>query len=371
MSEASSDRSADTLGAKIADLEERIGELETSIRWLTDPGSPVLTASRSLLDSTMKADREHFRTLFWQLYRQEGESGLGARERFHQSVPAGSGSLRTLQLALTWLLEQFDAIASKHGIEYWLCGGTQLGALRNGGFIPWDNDVDVYMMEDQFDRLQEALKAEPGFFVENYTKAQAVNVDVVKYLPRFRPALPTTGVASPQYKAMCKNYIDIFMFSYTDEASDAAVVRLKTLQREMLKEYRALRKTSNQFAGVADQERQRIVREFLLPYRERQRLLMNPAGGRDFICPPIINNHRVRRGFFLDASVVFPLKQATFERSVFPVANDVTAFVTSTYGGDIWDLPQDIGHVRNRATEEDIGLMAEYLAEEGCRHAER
>ena len=43
----------------------------------------------------------------------------------------------------------FDDIMKKYNINYWLSEGTALGAVRDGGFIPWDDDVDVGMFGDQ------------------------------------------------------------------------------------------------------------------------------------------------------------------------------------------------------------------------------
>ena len=57
----------------------------------------------------------------------------------------GVTPLRQCQLVQLHLLYVFDAICRKHGLMYFLDGGTMLGALRHNGFIPWDDDVDVGM----------------------------------------------------------------------------------------------------------------------------------------------------------------------------------------------------------------------------------
>lgn len=57
-------------------------------------------------------------------------------------------------------IRDFDGIASRHGIPYYLAAGSLLGAIRHQDFIPWDNDVDVSMMRSDFDRLAPFLKAE-------------------------------------------------------------------------------------------------------------------------------------------------------------------------------------------------------------------
>ena len=51
------------------------------------------------------------------------------------------------------LLLEFNDFCNKHGFMYYLAYGTLLGAIRHKGFIPWDDDVDVYMLRKDFDKL--------------------------------------------------------------------------------------------------------------------------------------------------------------------------------------------------------------------------
>ena len=58
------------------------------------------------------------------------------------------------QKALYDLLTFFDAVCRENNLRYWLAGGTLLGAVRHHGFIPWDDDIDVMMPEEDYQRLQ-------------------------------------------------------------------------------------------------------------------------------------------------------------------------------------------------------------------------
>ena len=71
--------------------------------------------------------------------------------------PDGS-ELRTYQLELLKMLIDFDEICRSLNIKYWLSSGTLLGAVRHGGFIPWDDDVDVDMTRDDYKKLVKSFK---------------------------------------------------------------------------------------------------------------------------------------------------------------------------------------------------------------------
>ena len=55
------------------------------------------------------------------------------------------------------LLEKFDAICRENNIMYSLHGGTLLGCIRERGFIPWDDDIDVSMRREEYEKLSEVF----------------------------------------------------------------------------------------------------------------------------------------------------------------------------------------------------------------------
>ena len=54
----------------------------------------------------------------------------------------------------------FHSLCEKHGVRYYMIGGTQLGAIRHKGFIPWDDDMDFAVPRSDFDRLEEICRNE-------------------------------------------------------------------------------------------------------------------------------------------------------------------------------------------------------------------
>jgi len=72
----------------------------------------------------------------------------------------GVNKLTPLQKKLLTIIEKIDAICRKHEITYFLGGGTALGAVRHRGFLPWDDDADLYITRDNWNKLKDKLKNE-------------------------------------------------------------------------------------------------------------------------------------------------------------------------------------------------------------------
>lgn len=67
-------------------------------------------------------------------------------------------TLREIQLEELDILLKVRDFFETNGIRYMLCGGTLLGAVRHGGFIPWDDDIDVALTRKDFDKLTEIVR---------------------------------------------------------------------------------------------------------------------------------------------------------------------------------------------------------------------
>lgn len=79
--------------------------------------------------------------------------------------------IRKYQSAQMELLEQTDRVCREQGIRYYLIGGTLLGAVRHGGFIPWDADIDIAMPRADYERfrLYWAAQNSDRYFFQHHT----------------------------------------------------------------------------------------------------------------------------------------------------------------------------------------------------------
>ncbi len=87
-------------------------------------------------------------------YRTLAEYDTSANVSFY------SGRIKTIQALEIDILQEIDRICRKHNINYFLAGGTLLGAVRSGGCIPWDDDLDIGMLREDFEKFRKVCKAE-------------------------------------------------------------------------------------------------------------------------------------------------------------------------------------------------------------------
>ena len=69
-------------------------------------------------------------------------------------------AVREVQNKILETMKYIDQLCRKHGIVYYIMGGTALGAVRHGGFIPWDDDLDIFMTPDQYERFNLVFEKE-------------------------------------------------------------------------------------------------------------------------------------------------------------------------------------------------------------------
>ena len=129
------------------------------------------------------------------------------------------------------ILDIVDDFCSKHDISYSLTYGTLIGAVRHQGFIPWDDDIDLMMMRDQYDKFIRLWQENPpdGFFLQTDETDPPYGNNFLKIRKR-----GTTFIQSEQEKTVSYHtgiFIDIFPVDYV---SDDAQARERVFQTQKL-----------------------------------------------------------------------------------------------------------------------------------------
>lgn len=136
-----------------------------------------------------------------------------------------SPQLKQLQAVELDIFKEFKRVCQKHGIKYYAAGGTLLGAARHKGFIPWDDDIDVQMFWDDFQKFEEIAPKEFKYPYSFQSYKTDILVDISP-AARIRNQ-ETTGCTKWEFDNIKKTsynrgiFIDIFvLFSVPDSEQE-------------------------------------------------------------------------------------------------------------------------------------------------------
>lgn len=87
----------------------------------------------------------------------------------------GRQTIRDVQLKTLDIMKYIDRLCRDNGIVYYIMGGTALGAVRHGGFIPWDDDLDIFMTPQAYASFRTAMERDgsPLFVLQEWSTSAA------------------------------------------------------------------------------------------------------------------------------------------------------------------------------------------------------
>ncbi len=126
-------------------------------------------------------------------------------------------SLRTLQLTILDIALEFQRICEKNNLKYFLIGGSLLGAVRHQGFIPWDDDMDVGMLREDYERFLKICADELGseFFLQTYDTDEYYTHPFAKIRLNNTELVEDYSENSKQHNGV---YLDIFPYDNMPES---------------------------------------------------------------------------------------------------------------------------------------------------------
>jgi len=238
--------------------------------------------------------------------------------------------LRECQLKQLAILKEIDRICQKHGILYWLDGGTLLGAKRHGGFIPWDDDIDIAMGRDDLKRFETVAPAElPASLFLQTPKSDPNNGPIIKVRDLNSLYLEHGDDFESGYVKGI--YVDIFPFMNHPDIPRSWIKRLhvglsKSYSILHRKHYYSLRSFAEFFWFGA---------KYLI-YDSLWHLFCLCCPSHHYANIPIINGY----GITHRRETVLPLSTIRFEDAEFPAPHDADQYLRNIYG-DYMQLPSE------------------------------
>ncbi|MBQ8848032.1 MAG: LicD family protein [Candidatus Gastranaerophilales bacterium] len=231
-------------------------------------------------------------------------------------IPKAQGGLRLIQQANAGFLKLFDRICQENNFNYWIDFGTLLGSIRHNGFIPWDDDIDVSMLREDYERFIEQFKN--GF--ENYPELEIT----------FENNKRNKCFIKIQHKHSENLFIDIFPYDkYHSELSNEE----KILLSEKITEFRN-KKTTKKFKTIDDIRNnfKKITQEKILENKKIESETPAIFMGVDF-------PHKWKNKAF-DWNVIFPLQRINFEHIQVNAPNMPKIVLEKIYG-NYMSIPKD------------------------------
>lgn len=247
------------------------------------------------------------------------------KERYN---PEGS-ELRNLQYKMVDELVFLDKICRENNLKYFLVGGSVLGAVRHKGFIPWDDDADIALLEDDYKKLISILlKLDDEKYV---LQCQETDFNYITGFPKFREREGTLLGSFPPRGALYKYKgigVDIFCYSNDSYLTNASSTFLRG--RLLGKMY----KIKNDRARYILTKIMYSIYKGIVPLTKVFNLF-SKKGELHFSLGQGFRKYKANK------EDIFPVSYVPFENLMLPIPHNYDRYLTTLYGN--WrELPKTI-----------------------------
>ena len=227
-------------------------------------------------------------------------------------------NLKEAQQKMYQILIVFDKICRRHNLTYWLDHGTLLGSVRHKGFIPWDDDLDVTMPREDYEKfLQIAQEELPD---EYFLQTQKTDKHYQNFFAKIRDRKSTFVDAWEEKRDIQYHqgiYIDIFPLN-TIANTSASILFYKAV------------------VFLSKLVHNRYMKSVLLAKPLVKLLNSLHTKDGDFVVSGGENMHYV---IHIEKETIFPLTEVEFEGGVFPAPKDTERYLESIFGDNYMQLP--------------------------------
>lgn len=238
------------------------------------------------------------------------------------------------------LLEMMKAlhqICEKNSITYYMIGGTALGARRHGGFIPWDDDVDIGMPRADYEKFSSLSKDKFPDFLELrwYKNMKSSPFQFIKLVDN------RTTLIEPSYLDYVEGlYIDVFPLDGADPSAPFEKMRWKKIWilHKMVVVHATTRKAASYMGTIAH----RVIKK--MDVKQLHSKLEKALTSKSYDSSPYFSNFLGVRGFreimqkkLLDTPILY-----NFEDAHFYGPKQIDAYLTNLYGDFMTPPPPEM-----------------------------
>ena len=224
-------------------------------------------------------------------------------------VPPAQGLLRDIQLANLALLKELTYVCEKNNFKYILDAGTLLGAVRHSRFIPWDDDIDILMFREDYEKIVSAFK--------NTTR----NSDIYAEYHRDKDT-------NSQYFIKIKHkkcpFLGVDIFPLDTYGKHLSPKEQLIATNKICKILKHLKKEIN--PNISNKETKTILTKTM-----KEKILLSSANENGDFVYGVDFAHKLKN-WFLDRDIVLPLRKIQFEDSKYTTVNKPKEFLKNIYG---------------------------------------
>lgn len=224
-------------------------------------------------------------------------------------VPPAQGLLRDIQLANLALLKELAYVCEKNNFKYILDAGTLLGAVRHSRFIPWDDDIDILMFREDYEKIVSAFK--------NTTR----NSDIYAEYHRDKDT-------NSQYFIKIKHkkcpFLGVDIFPLDSYGKHLSPKEQLITTNKICKILKHLKKEIN--PNISNKETKTILTKTM-----KEKILLSSTNENGDFVYGVDFAHKLKN-WFLDRDIVLPLRKIQFENSEYTTVNKPEKFLKNIYG---------------------------------------
>lgn len=258
-------------------------------------------------------------------------------------------TLKRLQTTQVEILDEIVRICRKHNLQYFLIYGTLIGAIRHKGFIPWDDDLDIGMPRDDYDKFMNIAKEE----LDKKYYLQNTSTESQYWLPFGKVRKNGTIFDEPSVAKMSDEihkgiFVDIFPFDYVKK-NHGFLVHVQFILSK------AINETMYHKAGVFTNRKKlkygKLVAFLALFSRptlcKLQRMVASFQGKKNACFFADFNSSRHYLAAIYPIAYFLPSCEGEFEGKNYMIPSDYDSYLKMVYG-DYMKLPKESERVNHR-----------------------